>query len=167
MRTRQSMIRVLLLLFFLSVPSLAQARLGETEAELITRFGQPKARMKDMMGAQGRMWEVGPKYYFQQGHWHIYCVLVDGRCAWIDYGKPGEWTEEQVQLVLGSNSQGVKWTETTKGGGRSSRDWKRIDGADAKWHQLTGMKLIVPAYNRAKQVIEAKAKAAASQKPKI
>jgi hypothetical protein len=29
------------------------------------------------------------------------------------------------------------------------------------------MKLIVPAYERAKQVIEAKAKAAASQKPKI
>ena len=109
----------------------------------------------------------GPKYYFQQGDWHIYCVLVDVRCVWIDYGKPGKWTEEQVQLVLGSNSQGAKWTETTKGGGRLSREWKRADGADAKWHQLTGMKLVVPAYERAKQVIEAKAKAAASQKPKI
>jgi hypothetical protein len=147
--------------------SVAHARLGETEAELIARFGQPKARMTDKLGAQGRMWDIGPKFIFYQGHWQIHCVLVDGRCVWIDYGKPGEWTEEQVQLVLSSNSQGTKWTETTKNGGRSSRTWKRADGADAHWRGLAGIKLVVPAYERAKQVIEAKAKAAASQTPKI
>lgn len=75
-------------LITLTLTTVAFARLGETEAELIARFGQPKNRSKDMMGAQGRMWDVGPKYHFQQADWHIYCVLVDGRCVWIDYGKP-------------------------------------------------------------------------------
>jgi hypothetical protein len=151
----------------IAITAVAHARLGETEAELVARFGQPKFRSKDLMGAQGRMWDIGPKYIFYQDDWQIHCVLVDGRCVWIDYGKPGEWTEEQIQLVLSSNSQGAKWTETTKDGGRASRTWKRADGADAHWRGPAGIKLVVPAYERAKQVIEAKAKAAASQKPKI
>ena len=154
----------LLLLFF---ATFAHARLGETEAELVGRFGPPTFRMVEKVPAQGRMWELGPRYSFRQGDWQIHCVLVEGRCAWIDYGKPGEWTEEQIQLVLGSNSQGARWTETTKGSNKHSRSWRRTDGATATWTSYSGMKLIVPAYDRAKQIIEAKAKAAASQKPKI
>ena len=55
----------------LILADVAHARLGETEAELIARFGQPKSRSKDVMGAQGRMWDIGPKYIFYQGDWQI------------------------------------------------------------------------------------------------
>jgi hypothetical protein len=156
-----------LLLMFLGAISCAHARLGDTESELIARFGQPKVSRVEKMAAQGKMWEFGRRHHFRQDDWQIDCVLVDGRCVWIDYGKSGEWTDEQVQLVLGSNSQGAKWTETTKGSPKHNRSWKRADGADATWSSLSGIKLRVPAYDRAKQIIEAKAKAAASQKPKI
>ena len=145
----------------------AHARLGETEAQLLARFGKPVMSSKHSVAAQGRMWELGPSHTFRQDDWNITCDLVDGRCARIAYGKRGDWTEEQIQLVLGSNSQGVKWTETTKGDRKLARTWKRADGGEAAWHLGLGMRMVVPAYDRAKQVIEAKAKAAASQKPKI
>jgi hypothetical protein len=53
-------------LFSLTLVSASYARLGETEAELIARFGQPKGRTTDKMGAQGQMWDIGPKYIFYQ-----------------------------------------------------------------------------------------------------
>ena len=162
------MIRVLLLLLFLFATSLAQARLGETEAQMIARFGQPTYRNQHSTFAQGKVWHMGPSLSFRQDDWSIACDLVDGRCVKLQYGKTGEWTEEQFQMVLAYNSQGVKWTETSKPGlKRYQRTWKRVDGAEAIWTGGSNMNLIVPAYERAKQVIEAKAKAAASQKPKI
>jgi hypothetical protein len=158
--------RSLLLLLPLLLTA-GHARLGDTERELIARFGQPTFRSSDQIAAQGRMWELGPRFSFQQADWRISCVLVDGRCAAIEYGKAGEWTDEQIQLVLGTNSQGTRWIETTKGIPKHNRSWKRADGATAAWTSYGGFKLVVPAYDRARQVIEAKAKAAASQKPKI
>jgi hypothetical protein len=155
------------LLLLLVLSTVAHARLGDTEAELFARFGQPKVTSKHSIAAQGKMWEMGPRFLFHQADWRIHCDFADGRCVRIEYDKTGDWTEDQIQLVLGSNSQGAKWTETTKGSIKVVRSWKRADGADATWNKFAGIKMIVPAYERAKQVIEAKAKAAASEKPKI
>jgi hypothetical protein len=149
------------------VASAAFARLGETEAEMVTRFGKAQSKADHKVAAQGKMWTVGSSLSFKQDDWLIQCDVVDGRCARISYGKRGEWTEEQLQLVLAYNSQGAKWNETTKVGGKSRRTWTRSDGASAEWMSITGIKMVAPAYERAKQVLEAKAKADASKKPKI
>ena len=156
------------ILLSLTLTAAAHARLGETEAQMVARFGQPMHRSQHSTYAQGKVWHMGPTLSFRQEDWSISCDLVDGRCVKIQYGKTGEWTEEQFQMVLAYNSQGARWTETSKPAAKKyNRTWKRADGADAVWNGGAGMSLVVPAYERAKQVIEAKAKAAASQKPKI
>ena len=160
------MSRLLLLLLVWS-PIAAFARLGETEAEMTARFGQPTLRSKHTHVTQGKSWELGPVLFFKQDDWRIQADLVDGRCVAIHYSKSGDWTEDQIQLVVGSNSQGAKWTEITKPQlSKMKREWKRADGATAEWMR-NGMKLVSPAYQRAKDVVEAKAKAEASRKPKI
>jgi hypothetical protein len=156
------------MIVLLMVTAVAHARLGETEAQMIARFGEPVHRAQHSTYAQGKVWHMGPSLSFRQDDWSIGCDLVDGRCVKIQYRKSGEWTEEQVQLVLAYNSQGAKWTETSKPETKKyQRTWKRVDGAEAGWSGAGSMNFIVPAYERAKKVIEAKAKAAASQKPKI
>lgn len=154
-------------LYSLCITAILHARLGETEGQMIARFGQPALRSQHSTVAQGKVWHMGPSLSFRQDDWSITCDMVDGRCVRIGYGKPGEWTEEQIQLVLAYNSQGGKWTETSNPAAKKyQRTWKRADGADAAWNG-GHMRMVVPAYERAKQVVEAKAKAAASQKPRI
>lgn len=153
-------------LFFMTAT--AQARLGETEQEMVDRFGKPMQRGEHTVIAQGKSWVLGPTVHFRQEDWQISADLVDGRCVRIAYSKRGDWTEEQVQLVLGSNSQGIKWTETSKPNTKKiERSWRRNDGALAGWSTLGSIRMVVPAYDRAKQVVEAKAKAEVSRKPKI
>jgi hypothetical protein len=155
------------LVLFLSASLSTHARLGETEAEMIARFGQPALRSKHSTIAQGKIWDLGPSFCFRQDDWQIHCDLFDGRCVRIRYGKTGDWTDEQIQLVLSYNSQGLTWTETSKTGSKVARSWKRSDGASADWTKGGSMKMVVPAYDRAKEVVEAKAKAESSKKPKI
>ena len=158
----------LLILSFTLLTSSAFARLGETEAEMIARFGKPLSRGEHTIIAQGRSCVVGPSMQFRQDDWQIGTDLVDGRCVRIAYAKRGDWTEEQIQLVLGSNSQGAKWSETSKPNTKKyTRSWKRSDGASAEWSAAGTIRMVAPAYDRAKQVVEAKAKAEASRKPRI
>src|SRR5438874_1394864 len=97
------------IVLFLSAATLAQARLGETEKQLVERFGAPGSRSRHSIIAQGRIWELGPTLNFKQNDWQISCDLVDERVVRIQYQKVGEWTEDQIQAVLNSNSQGDKW----------------------------------------------------------
>lgn len=146
----------------------AQARLGETEPELIKRFGAPASVSKHSIIAQGKMISLGPVYNFRQGDWSISCDLIDGRCVRITYSKPGDWSEDQIKLVLNSNGQGAKWEETSKASiAVLQRTWKRLDGSTATWSKGSGMSLTWDAYNKAKAKAEEKAKVAAKQKPKI
>ena len=156
----------LLLLLTLAVVHPASARLGETEAELIQRFGKPTLRNKHSIMGDGRMVELGPQLHFQQEEWTIAAVLIDGRVARESYGKRGKWTDEQIKAVLTANSQGDKWTETSKNSSGISRAWRRADGATARW-TFSGMELTHPAYARAEKIAEAKAKAASGRVPKL
>jgi hypothetical protein len=148
--------------------SLGYARLGETESELVHRFGQPTTRTSHSISAQGKVWALGPTLGFRQDGWAISCDLVDGKCVRVEYGKQGDWTEEQIQQVLTANSQDGKWIETTSPSiGTFGRTWKRTDGAICRWSTVFGMKLTHPAYEHTKESAEAKAKAEASRKPRI
>ncbi len=154
-----------LLSFFLTAQ--AVARLGESEAELVKRFGPPTQRSSEKTATQGRFHEVAMRLTFRQGDWTIESSLVDGRCARERYSKVGEWSEEQIAQVLDSNAQGAKWTQTSKASSaKVLREWRRDDGATATW-KLRVMVITHPAFEREKARVEAKAKADASKSPKI
>lgn len=151
----------------LALATLAHARLGESEKELITRFGEPVARSKHSVHAQGKTQELGPTLFFRQGDWRIKCDLIEGRCHRISYVKPGVWIEEQIQLVLGTNSQGTAWTETGKpDAAKFKRTWLRADASTAEWSKVSGMTIVWDEYNKAKAAAELTAKLEAGLKPK-
>jgi hypothetical protein len=143
------------------------ARLGETEDELAIRFGAPTSRMPEKMFTQGKSREIGTRLRFREGDWTIESSIIDGRCAREVYSKVGEWTEEQFSTVLNSNAQGVKWKLTSKESMRKViREWRREDGATAIW-KAGALTVTHPAFDRAKALAEAKAKADAARAPKI
>lgn len=148
-------------------PLISHARLGETEEQLQQRFGAPTSRQQERIIAQGKFVELGPVLRFQQNDWHISCLIIEGRCSRESYGKPGEWTEEQLALVLNTNAQGAKWQVTDARSPKLRREWKRDDGATAIWQLGAGFVVAHPAYTRAKQRAEDKAKADASRLPKL
>lgn len=143
------------------------ARIGETEDQLLKRFGEPTSRSRQIHRAQGRSYDLGPTLDFKQEDWRISCDLIDGRCARIVYVKTNQWTEAHFQTVLNANTQGGTWTEMSKPGITAMlRQWKRSDGGVARW-SIGSMTITVPAYERAVAVAEAKAKAAAGKPAKI
>lgn len=159
---------LILFLYLLLLTSTSYARLGETENQLIERFGAPVLRAKHQIIAQGKMIDLGPRLLFREGDWRIACDLIDGKCARITYTKPGDWTEDQVQLVLSNNAQGAKWSETSKpGAAKMLRDWKRSDGSVARWSRPEGFTVTWDFYLKAKARAEERARVEASRKPKI
>jgi hypothetical protein len=144
----------------------AEARLGDNEAEMIERFGNPTSRSKHWVHAQGKRYEMGPKLTFKQDDWFISCDLIDGRCVRISYAKPGDWTEEHIRTVLTANAQGAIWTEKSLNR-KMRREWTRSDGSTAAWGGMGGMDLVWDAYNKAKATVEERAKVEAKKKPKI
>lgn len=148
--------------------SSAWARLGETEGELVARFGKESLRSNHSIVTQGKSHTLGPVLFFKQDDWSINCYLIDNKCMRISYAKPGDWSEDQIRLVLNSNSQGAQWGETSKPSiAKLQRTWKRIDGSTASWQKGGGMTLVWDAYNKAKAAVEERAKVAAKKKPKI
>jgi hypothetical protein len=157
-----------LTLIVLWLPAAALARLGETERELVARFGEPRNRTEEITSTQGKMVAFGTRLYFRQGDWSIQCVVIEGRCAKEVYSKPGDWKEDQFQAILSSEAQGAKWTDISETSVKKlKRDWRRSDGATALWQMGVDMTITHPAFVRAKERAEAKAKADASRVPKF
>jgi len=155
-------------LLLLALPAAASARLGDTEKELVKRFGPATERRKETTFAYGKDVEFGDRLVFKQGDWIVESVVVDGRCAWESYTKAGDWNEKQLLLVLTTNAQGARWTELTDFDKREQeRDWRREDGGTAHWQAKGPMVVVHPAYDRAKARAEAKAKADEARLPKI
>jgi hypothetical protein len=156
-------------LTWLLAPIVAFAHLGDSEQQLTARFGQPLSRGHDITLAQGKVVSFGSKLSFQQGDWTITCIEIDGRCARVFYTKTGEWVEDQLRAVLTSNAQGKRWTDNSKEMVKQlMRDWRRSDGAVAYWRMVDRTMVVTdPAYDRAVQDIQAKAKADASQIPNL
>ncbi len=165
MITKRNVIRLIAVVAFsIFAVTMTFARLGETEPELVKRFGAPVLRETHMVAFQGRTYVLGPALVFKTQDWRITCDLVDGRCARIHYTKVGDWTDEQFETVRNANAQGLKWRETSKPElGKLYREWRREDGAVAVWQMGVEMKITVPAYERAKATAEATAKAQAGK----
>lgn len=164
-----TMKRILMLaLILVSLPLGVWARLGETERELVARFGKPLTRTDEITLAQGKRIAFGTALRFRQGDWSIECVIIEDRCAQEAYQKPGDWTEDQFRAILSSEAQGARWTDRSQEAVKKiRRDWRRGDGASAVWAAGIGMVVTHPAYGRAKERAEAKAKADASRVPRF
>ncbi len=160
--------RTILILLLGLIPLCAHARLGETKDQLQQRFGAPVGNSTDMIIAQSKSIELCPILTFRQDDWYIMCHIIDGRSAQEDYEKRGDWTDEQILLVLTANSQGEKWAETFHPSlNKEQREWRRDDGATAVWHRVGNFTVTHPAYNLAKQRAQDKAKANASCLPNL
>src|SRR4051812_11921420 len=93
-------IRPILVCMVALTATMAEARLGDKEAELVARFGPVQSRSVERKSFQGRIYVVGQVLGFRMEQWSIAVLMIDDRCAQIDYGKTGDWTEEQVATVL-------------------------------------------------------------------
>lgn len=128
------------ILLFLFAAIVSHARLGETEPELVARFGDVRSRMKATVvdGTQGRVLIIGEELVFETDGWQIRAVIIDGRCARIGYQNSGPWNEDQLRYLLNTYGGRDRWKEQSPpskaGAMKSNRRWKRDDGLVAAWN---------------------------------
>jgi hypothetical protein len=154
---------LLLFLFLVACTSLS-ARLGETEPELVERFGKIILRGKERIAAQGRANEIGVTLSFKSDQWTVHAVLIDGRCERIRYSKSGAWTDEQLTYLLRQNYSSYPWRETSGKYRKSKRDWVRDDGAIATWNAF-GLKITSRSYEQTVKSAEGEAATRSKQLP--
>lgn len=152
-----------LLLF--AIPPFAQARVGETEPQLVQRYGQVHWRSRETVIEQQRTYVVGESLQFLADDWSIYALMVNGRCERITYNKAGEWTEAQFTHLFEINGPLQAWKEEVNRNPKLFRTWTRKDGITASWQFASGLTITTPAYEQAKAAIKAAAKAEASKLP--
>lgn len=125
-------------LVFVGGLTLAEARIGETEAQLVVRLGGVQTRLPERTVAEGRVYLLGERVVFKQNEWRVTAVLIDGHCAKITYHKTGAWTEQQFTDLLTVNTGQWKWREIVSGAPKWQRTWRRADGLVAKWMYAGG-----------------------------
>jgi len=89
---------ILHLLLLFALGTAANARIGETPAECIARYGEPLKVEKETM-------TIG----FQKGDLLIMCVFDEGKCVEIAYQKEGDLSEVEVMTLRDVN--GTQWNE--------------------------------------------------------
>jgi hypothetical protein len=146
-----------LFLFLLLSISSAIARIEETEEELVKRFGPVESRRKEQTTEHGKHYPFGDVLSFKASPWHVNAVLIDGRCAQIQYVKQdGSFAPEDIKKFLESNRNGFVWTAD-----RSNRKWIRGDGVIAEDSPQFGFLVTAPIYEkRKKQALESAKKEA-------
>lgn len=143
------------------LPAGALARVGETEAALTARFGEPAARAQENVMVKGKLLPSFPKLTYQSGEWQgIVCVFVDDICAKTTYDKDGVWPEEEYERVLADNAQGATWAEDPGGSKLREvrRQWIRSDGATGQWRKNLGLTVVTPAFVAAEAAVKEKAR---------
>ena len=139
-------------------------RLGDTKAELVERLGPVRTTSKHVVIAQGKIIPLGPNHSFQKDGWMIECDLIDDRCSRIRYHKNGEWTEQQLTLLLTNNAESGRWGET-KASTKMIREWVRSDRARATWKFTGVLEITSPAYLAAEAKVQTQAKSDATKLP--
>jgi hypothetical protein len=148
------------LLFTLFLPFSLTARVGETEAALAREFGEPTARAMENVMVKGKLLPSFVKLTYQQGDWHLTCILVDERCAKTIYLREGIWPDEDYARLLAENAQGGTWEPDAKGSKLPTvkRSWIRGDGATAVWRKNVGLTIVTPAFVAAEAAVKDKAR---------
>jgi len=149
--------RWLMLGLILSCATVAHARIGDTEAQLVERFGAVHARMPERILEGGRVCVLGERVVFRQHEWRVTAVLIDARCAKITYAKTGAWAESQFTELLAVNAGRWAWSEIAGKVPNWQRTWRRADGLVAKWRYAGGFAIEgqpwVDARERARELV--------------
>lgn len=106
--------------FLLAGSASARAHLGESEKQLVSKFGRITSRLSD---------EPSEKTItFERPGVLIIARMVNGKCVSFTETAIGEkFSDGQVKQILEQNAQGKKWSQAKNGGGI----WQRSDGAVA------------------------------------
>jgi hypothetical protein len=128
-----------LLVFFFQFASVSQAQIGETEAELVGRFGSVQERKPERALEEGRVFVIGERVVLKLDRWRITAVLVDERCAKITYARNGAWTEQHYADLLSTNASDREWREISGSAPNWRRAWQRSDGLIAQWKYAGGL----------------------------
>lgn len=123
----------------LAASAAAEARIGETEAQLVQRFGAVTARSAERTLEQGRAYVLGERIVLRQAEWRVTAVLIGGICAKITYVRSGRWSERHFADLLALNSGRWSWAEVRGGAPNWQRTWRRSDGLVAKWMYAGGL----------------------------
>ena len=116
----------------------SEARIGDTEGQLVTRFGAVQSRRAERIMESGRVYVLGERVVLKPEGWRITAVLINGHCAKITYAKSGRWTETQYDELLSENADRWAWQEIPGEVPKWQRTWQRSDGLVAKWMYASG-----------------------------
>jgi hypothetical protein len=122
--------RAVLLLAFVAVVLPARARLGETEAQTIARYGPPGTL------APGEAQLGYRTLAFDKNGYRILAVFIGPTCELLAFRRPDQspLDPDEVELMLTANNNGHTWTASSL----ISRDqiWDRDDGARARYDSI-------------------------------
>jgi hypothetical protein len=127
-----------------------EARLDETEPQLIDRYGHVRIRTTANVATLPQR-PAGETLVFCVDGWTVTALVIDGRCKVITYLKPGEWTEEQLWHILEANGGHAQWEEMKTSAPDLKREWKRRDRTVAVWQQSRGIELMSPLDERRRE----------------
>ena len=111
----------------LLVPTMADARLGETIRECDARYGKPTQVEAGSVFANSL-----ERSYFKEG-FTIEVLFVDGHAETVSYLHPSALTDEQITKLLNNNAQGEVWEATPNGSTNVYGSWKTPKGATAEY----------------------------------
>jgi hypothetical protein len=134
---------------FALVAASAVGRVGETEPELVARYGAVTNRQPARKAVQGRMNIYGERLGFRFEFWTISAVIIAGRCEEITYSLAGKWTDPHFRRLLEINGGWTEWTEQKTRNPDNHRQWLRRDQATASWG-LSGFMIRTPAAEKAR-----------------
>ena len=140
----------LFLLVSLTIP--AWARLGETEDQLIARYGKEIHKQKNEANGQQVGWT---DLLFGKSGFQIEVMLFNGVSSKETFWKTAgdETTDDEIKTLLNDNAQDHAWNkEAPEDSQGISRKWQRDDGAVAGFESGRF-------YVKAKELIDAEAAA--------
>lgn len=144
--------RTVLLVIFLLLPSLAIARIGETEAKNQSRYGRP---VKDFRNTNSPILKGAEnKTYHYQG-WQIRVAYLDRVAVRMMYGKlpkPGTTQQlkmDEIEAVLQAEAHGGQWKKLKPASLFSPKNSgnKTFDHAQLRWMNTNKMMAYCPLGN--------------------
>ena len=126
---------ILTLFLMASLTGSAWARLGETESQLVARYGEELVKTK--VKIQGSPITIDAIQFVKTG-FSIQVSLLNGISAEEEIHRlQGETlTDDEIKALLIANTKGAPWTEDTAKTD-VPRKWHRDDGATAELYQET------------------------------
>ena len=127
----------LFFILFLALPASVLARIGDTEADLIQRYGEPVYQVEAIdgfPGVKGRTFKVSTIT--------VTAYLLDKTCQYEQYSRPGGLTDGEILQTLSANSGGHEWAALDKPATpMNKKEWMRRDQKAAAFQERLTLKL--------------------------